>query len=208
MVTQLLTNPDAFFARRADSPGLRGPVVVVLLVALVGIAGSLPVLQATLAVLPQEASGFAPVFYAISAVGALVGTFVIWLIYAGAFHAISAVLYEGEGPFSRTLALTGWGFVPAILAGIVSAIVAVAVFQGMVLPDDPQQIQRFVRTLQRRPEFLVASVFGMLTLLWQGFLWAFAMKHGREITLREATVTVAIPVAVALALQVFNLGVF
>jgi len=40
---------------------------------------------------------------------------------------------------------------------------------------------------------------GAACMVWTAFLWIFAVKHGRELSLREATYTVA-PVAGPLVL--------
>lgn len=202
----LFTNPDEFFAERTPEPAVTYPLGVVLLVGIVRVLASIPVLQATVRALPEEASAFGSVAYVSGIVGGFVGVLVAWVLYAGAFHLISGVLYDGNGGFRNTLAVTGWGFVPAIFAGLVSAVVAFVVFGDATFPasSDPQEVQAFVRELQNRPEFLLASILGIVFLLWQGFLWAFGVKHARALTLREAGITVAIPVAIALLFRLYG----
>lgn len=206
MVLDVLTNPDAFFARRADDPGLLWPSVIVLLQAAVGVASSYPIVRGTLDALPAEAAGFAAVVVAVSVVGAVVGSFVVWGVYAAVFHGLSALLYDGEGTFATTLSLTGWGFVPGILGGVVTGALSLYALQGVAFPSDPQQAAAFGRTLRGQPAFLAASVLGVVFLLWQAFLWTFAVKHARGVTLREAAVTVGVPVAIQAAWQLYSLS--
>jgi hypothetical protein len=193
-----LFNPDEFFRRRAEDPGMLPAVAILLVVGVVGAVGAVPTIQATFRALPQEAQAFSFIGYVSAVVGALLGPFVRWLLYAGAFQIISSALYDAEESFRDTLALVGWGFVPSILATAVSAVVAFLVFSSVTFPTDPQQIQAFTRELRTRPEFLVSSLLGVLFLLWSALLWVFAVKHGRDVTEREAVVTVAIPVAIGL----------
>lgn len=202
MVLELLTNPDAFFAERSEEPSLLGPAAVVLFVAAVGVVGSYPVIQATVSALPPEAGPFVTAVQVVGAIFGVVFTFVVWVLYAVAFHGIASVVFDGDGGFRDTLALSGWGFVPAVFASVVSAAVNVLVFSGVRFPDDPAQVGQFVRELQSRPEFLVAGVLGIVFLLWSAFIWTFAVRHAQGLGLRESALTVAGPVAVALLLRI------
>ena len=181
------------------------PLAILLLVGVIGILGALPSIRATAAMLPPEAQSFAAISYVVAGVSAIVGTFLRWLVYAGVFHALSSVLYDAEeGSFRDTLALTGWGFLPAIGAAIVASVAAFVVFSGTTFPSDPAAMAAFARELQNRPELLVANLLGIVFLLWQGLLWTFAVKHGRGLELREAAITVAIPVALAVLWRGFG----
>ncbi|MFC7226907.1 YIP1 family protein [Salinirubellus salinus] len=197
----LLTNPDAFFEARHESPSLLGPALVVTLVGLAGVVGSYPILQATLTALPAEAGAFVTAIQVFGAVFALVATYVIWLLYAVAFHVVGSVAFDASGEFRTTLTLVGWGFVPAVFGAIVGAGANFVVFSGVRFPQDPQAVQSFVQQLQSRPEFLVSGLVGIVFLLWSAFLWTFAVRHAESLGLREAGLTVAGPVALALVLR-------
>ncbi len=198
MVLRLLTNPDTFFAERAEGASLVGPALVVLLVAAIGAIGSYPVLRATVGALPPEAGPFVTVVQAIGAVFGVVITFVVWALYALAFHLVASLAFDGEGSFRDTLAAVGWGFVPAVFGSIAGAVVNFLVFSDVRFPTDPARIGPFVQELRARPEFLVAGLLGIAFLLWSAFLWTFAVRHAERLDLREAALTVAGPVAVAL----------
>ena len=197
----LLTDPDSFFERRRESPSLVKPAAVVTVVALVSVLGSYPVLQATLSALPAEAGPFVTAIQVFSAVFAVVATFVVWLLYALAFHVVGSVAFDATGEFRTTLALVGWGYVPTIFGAIVGAVSNFVVFSGVSFPQDPQAVQAFVQQLQSRPEFLVSGVVGIAFLLWSAFLWTFAVRHAESLGYREAALTVAGPVALALVLR-------
>jgi hypothetical protein len=201
MVLDLLTNPDAFFAERSDDPSLLRPALVVLIVAVIGVIGSYPVIQATISALPPEAGAFVTVIQVVGAVFGVVVSFIIWVLYAVAFRGIAYILFDGDGSFRDTFALVGWGFVPAVFGGLANAAVNFVVFSGVQFPDDPAQVAQFAQELQSRPEFLVAGVLGIAFLLWSAFLWTFAVRYAEGLDLREAALTVAGPVAVALLIR-------
>lgn len=192
----ILFSPDRFFRERADDPGLGGPIAVVAVVALLGAVAAYPASQALAEALPAEAQGFSGLSIATAVVGAFVGPFVVWILFAAVFHGLSAVLYDAEGSFGETLAFTGWGFVPAIVTAIVGVVVGFLVWGSVQYPDftDPRAVQQFAREIRQRPEFLVSSVVGLVVLVWRGMLWTFAMQHCRNIEFRQALVTVGVPV--------------
>lgn len=205
----LLTDPDAFFRRRADDPSFAGPVAVVLVVAGLGAVGALPVMRATTATMPAEADPFVSVVAAVGVLGGVVGVFVTWALFALAFHVVSAIAFGASGSFRTTLALTGWGLVPRIPEAAIAGAVAHLVFADVRFPSDPQQLSGTVRALRSDPLFVVAGVLGIAFLAWSALLWTFAMRRGRNLTLRQATLTVAGPVALALVVDLLGLlGVF
>ena len=205
MVPDILIDPDAFFEREALDPGWLRPTGIVLLSALVGVIGSIPIIRATVANLPPEVGSFSALVYVVGAAGGVVGTLIFWVLYAGLFHVISAAGFGGDGPFSETLKLTGWGFIPHVVSGSISAIVNFYVFSGVRFPSDPVQIQAFIGSLRSRPIFIVAELLGIAFLLWSAFLWTFAMRHGRNLRLKEAAITVAIPVAIGLLYRLYTI---
>lgn len=201
VLADLFTNPDTFFEGVAEDSGLLRPAAVVALLGIVSALGTVPVTQATMSALPPDAGAFAAVFSAIGAIFAFVFAFVVWALYAAAFHGISALAFDPEGSFTDTLAVTGWGFAPGVVGGLVSAVISVYAYQGVDFPSDPAQIQTYAAQLQNRPIFLAAFFVGVVFLLWQAFLWTFGVRHARDLTLREAAITVAVPVAVAILIR-------
>jgi len=200
----VLSSPDEFFRRQASDPGFRGPVVVVLLAGIsAALSGGVTASLVTKA-MPSNASFVGSIVLVTSTVGALVVIFALWLVYAVVLYAIS-IAFDGEGGFTDTFKLVGWGYVPSILGGVVSAVAMYTVVQGVTPPHDPQSIQPFVQQLRSRPAFQVASLLGVVFTLWQGFIWTFAIKHARRLGLREAAITVAIPVGLSVVWSLYNL---
>ncbi|WP_415382611.1 Yip1 family protein [Halosimplex sp. TS25] len=202
-VLSLLTDPDEFFRRRVPDPSLKGPAVVVAAIAVVSVVASLLQFQFMSQVFESGGAGggFVTAIRAVSLVFSFALPFVFWLLYAGLFHGISALL-DGEGEFSTTLALVGWGYVPSVLGSIAGAAVNYYRFnvRGIDVPTEMtmEAYQQFSQSLQTGPLVALSAVLSIVFTLWSAFLWTFALKHARDLTLRQAAITVAVPVGLGL----------
>lgn len=201
----LLTDPDSFFRDVADDAGLRGPTLVVGFLGVVSAVGGIPVAEMTATLLPPEASAFAGFTYVTTVIGGFLAAFVVWLVYAAVFHLVSSLAFDGDGPFSRTLAVAGWGLAPAVPVGIVSGFLTYLALRGMGLPSGPEGGMAFLAQYQSSPYVLAAGVLGILSLLWQASIWVYGVKHARGVALRDAAITVAVPVGIALVWRLYNL---
>lgn len=209
--TSVLTDPESFFRERESDPSLLRPALVVAVAALVGAAAGFlqwQAMQDLYSSIEGPAGQIASVAGVFGIVGGLVGPFVAWILYAGVFHGISA-LFDGEGAFTDTLALVGWGFVPSILGGLVSLAITYYRFNvvGFTVPQttDPQAMAEFSQEVSSGPLVTLDSGLGILFTLWSAFLWMFAVKYARDLDTRNAAITVAIPVAISLLLSLWGL---
>lgn len=195
--TTVLTHPDEFFAERTDDPGLRGPVLIVLAVGVLGLLSAVPSLLLVLRGIPAEARAIVGAGLAIGAIFGLVGPFVVWLLYAIVFYAISMV-FDGTGSFRDLFVLTGWGFLPRILGAAVSAVVMFVVVGTTAAPETAEAMAAFNRQLQSDPLVRASTVVGIAITLWSGYLWTHAVAAARGLSLREAAITVGVPLLVSI----------
>ncbi|MFC7045773.1 Yip1 family protein [Halobacteriaceae archaeon GCM10025711] len=207
MFLDLLVNPDRFFRQQAADPRFRGPAAVMFVYVVVAVASSLVTVKPVMDAMPAEVGAFASFTYVVTAVGAAIGTLIFWLVYAGVFYLVS-MYFGGTGRFTTTLKLVAWGFFPAIFAAVVSSAALYSVFQGIQLPADPTATGQFVSQLMTDPLVRMTTVVGFAFTLWQAFLWTFAVRYARDIDLRQAAITVGIPVGLMLVWNVLTfLGV-
>jgi hypothetical protein len=197
---EIITDPDAFFRRETGEPSTLGPVAVVLVSGLVALGAVIPTTQLISQAVPDGGSVVATAATAGGAIAAIVGPFVVWLLYTAAFYVISLV-FEGEGGFVSLLKLVGWGFVPQILGAAVNAAAAFYAVSNIDPPSGSAEVGSAVAQFQNSPTMMAATVFGIVITVWQGFLWTFAVKHGRNLDLRSAALTVAGPVLVGILLR-------
>lgn len=205
MFTDLFAFPDEFFEDVAEDGGLLRPTLVVVVLGVVSAVSGIPVAQATVRALPQQAQAFSGIVYVSAIVGGLVGPVVVWLIYAGVFHGISSLAFDGDGSFGTTLAVTGWGFVPAVLSAAISGVLGWYALRTIGIPTGPAQLSTFLAQYYANPFVVVGTVISVVFLLWQAYLWTIGLQHARHLSRRDAAITVAIPVAVALLFRLYGL---
>lgn len=139
-----------------------------------------------------------------SAAGAFVFFFFLWVIITGVFYLIS-MAFKGTGSFRGTLAAIGYGTLPQVIGSVITILLAGSYLPRVVVHslgslEDPQQIQGAVQEMMANPilsEFTrLSSVISVLFLLWSANIWIFALRHRRHLGLRDAVLTVMIPVGV------------
>lgn len=202
---EVLTNPNRFFeARMKGGESLRIPVLIVLISGIIG--GISAFLMAGIYVemlreaLPPEAQVFISFMSIGGAIGALVASFIIWVVIAAIFFGISYI-FKGEGTFKRTLEFVGYGYIPTIFSGVISAMLIynfVSTVQIPVVtdPTDPMKIAEAIAQLMESPMMQLSFLIGILFMLWSANIWVFGLKHARNLSTKNALITVVIPIAI------------
>ena len=113
----------------------------------------------------------------IVAISGLLTLFTLWLLCTGVFYVIS-IFFGGEGSFKRCLEFVGYGFIPIfVLLWIRSVVIFL--------------------TLPPTIDFSsVYTIIGILLLLWSANIWIFGIKHARNLSARNALITVGVPVGI------------
>lgn len=211
----VLINPNAFFAARLkDAVRLKVPLLIVLLSGLISGFGAYIIAGVTIEmlreVLPPEAQGIAATMGGISAfVGAVIVTLLMWVVFAALFFGISW-LFKGTGTFKRTLEVVGYGYIPTIFSSIIGAVLIYQFVATAQIPQvtDPAEMAEIVtRWITENPMMWLSSIIGILFMLWSANIWVFGLKHARNLSTRNAVITVAIPVLAYIAYTVWQLGV-
>lgn len=211
----VLTNPNRFFgAKIKEGESLKIPLLIILISGM--ISGIAAFLMAGLTIemlsetLPPEALGIASTIGGISAfIGALVVSLIIWVVFAALFFGISWV-FKGEGTFKRTLEFVGYGYIPMIISGIISAVLMYNFISTAQIPHvtDPTEMAEIItQWMVKNPMVQLSSIIGILFMLWSANIWVFGLKHARNLSTKNAVITVAIPVAAYVMYTVWQLGV-
>jgi len=195
-MTNVLTNPDGFFSElSAKDTNLKTPFFIVIVAAIVGAISAAMMVSAVISSLPKEVSVIASIFAVIGAIMGLIMPFIGWLLYAGVFYAIS-MLFNGTGSFKRVFEFVGYGFIPMIIATVIGVAVMMTVLPTIEFSlEDPQLFQQ---TLMQNPLMQASSIIGILLTLWSANIWIFGIKHARNISTKNALITVGVPVGLYL----------
>lgn len=189
-----LTHPRSFFVREAADPGLRGPVAIVSVLAVVGLLSSIPAFRALVGAVPEGARTFVVIGLVVGGIVGLLRPFVIWLAYALMFHGLSA-LFDAEGEFRDLFALAGWGFAPNVVSAVVRGVVIALLVAGAGF-SSPGDGLRTVQSGMAGPVGLLLQGFSLLMTLWSAWLWTHAVEAARGIPRRQAAIVVGVVVVV------------
>jgi len=182
-MTNVLTNPDRFFAELSQRDvNLRTPFTIVLVAAIVAIISNVSMSGVMTPSFPRGV-GVSIYFPAmISIIRGFIAPFGSWILCSGVFYAISR-LFGGTGSFERVLEFVGYGFIPHIVGSVVGLAVIMVVTPNELLYGGFQQIH---------PLILTFSIIQLLLVLYGVVIWIFAVKHARNIGTKHAIITVLI----------------
>jgi hypothetical protein len=71
------------------------------------------------------------------------------------------------------------------------------------LIENPELMQQ---TIANNPLMQASSVIGILFTLWSAIIWIFGIKHARNIPIRDAMITVGVPVGVCILYSTYTLA--
>jgi hypothetical protein len=184
-----------------DEPSLKVPALIALVVGLIGAISAALVANLIVGILPAEAQAFGVIVVGFSVAGAVIGGFLTWIVYGIVFYLISMV-FKGEGSLARTLEVTGYGFLPQVFGGIVGAFFSYLIVSNLTIPA----AGNLTGMLVTDPLAQVAALAGILFLVWSANIWIFGMKYARNLSTRDAALTVGIPVGLYILYTLITLA--
>ena len=215
--TDILLNPNAFFLDvTGEKENFTLPIIIVLASGIVAAGYGYLIGGLTARMMSWAVPGIEIIITLSSAIGALIGAFIFWLIWTGVVFLIS-VAFKGKGSFKRTLQITGYGFLPQVFGSLISLIAAFEYIPRIVVPQmtaatmqDPVVMQATISALMHDPAMLeltqITTVITIVFLLWSANIWIFGVQHARGISVRDAALSVGIPVVLYIAYVVYTLG--
>ncbi len=197
---RVLFDPGRFFENRMrGEPSLKVPALIALVIGVIGAVSVALAANIFVGILPAEAQAIGVLMVGVAAVVAVIGGFLMWIIYGVIFYVIS-MAFKGEGSLARTLEVTGYGLLPQIFSGIIGAILSYQIIANLTLPvaRTPEEItavtENLAQIMATDPLAQIAGVVTILFLVWSANIWIFGMKHARNLSTRNAALTVGIPV--------------
>ncbi len=210
---KLITNPDEFFEElKQRDVRIKIPLLTIMipLAILLSVYQYLLVTKLSQAFPPELARFFLVGSY-VGIIGSFIGVFAVWLILAVIMHGISS-LFGGKGSFRRTFEFTGYGFLPSLIGSAVTVPMSIYYVSKAEIPkititqlQNPNVIKTIMLSLI--PKFLIYSnlIINLAITAWSLTIWTFAVKHAREIELRNAFISASIPTILFGIYQLWNI---
>nr|WP_321497398.1 YIP1 family protein [uncultured Methanolobus sp.] len=206
---QVLTDPNGFFKNRINEEiQWKNPLIIMTLMVIVGSITTYITMVSTLqSVLDMDMFGSAgKIIMALLLIfGSIIGVAFSWLLYTAIFYIIS-IIFGGEGDFKRTMEFVTYGFIPNIVSSIIAAYYTSRVFSNIDFSSitDPQAVQDMIFA---DPSMKIAAILGIIFTLWSANIWIFGIKYARNLSLKNAVITVGIPIGLSLLYTVLTVFV-
>ncbi|MEA3324751.1 MAG: YIP1 family protein [Euryarchaeota archaeon] len=198
-IRDVLTDPDQFFSElSAKGTNLLIPAGIVLISALIDAILLLMIIGTIMRRFPGDMAQ-SVTDTAAPIIVELISGFAFWFVVAGVFYTIS-LMFKGNGSFKRCLEFTGYGFIPAIVASVIGLLVIMVVFLTIEFPVESPELmaQMLMPQLEQNPLMKTLPIITNLLGLWGAYIWIFGIKHARNISTRDALITVGVPTGIAI----------
>ncbi|WP_220680639.1 Yip1 family protein [Methanofollis formosanus] len=210
-IVDLLLNPDTFFREReGHEAGLKFPLLFVLLAGLAAAPGAYVVAGMTGPLLPPEAQSYLGIVMAIAVVAAFFSTIIFYIVFVIVFYLLSLV-FKGSGDIKKSFEAVGYGYLPLVVGYLLSSLAIIYYAPSFVFPQvdltTPAGAEALNQVIASSPMTMISSILGILFMLWAANIWIFGMRYARSLTLRNAAITVGVPVGIYIIFQISALGV-
>ena len=217
-IIDLLVRPGAFFQNAMnDKESLKFPALIVLVGGIAGALYGYLIGGLTGQLLGGIVPGMGTIIILSTAIGALIGTFIFWAIWAGVMYAFS-LFFKGEGTFRRTLEFIGYGYLPQVFGTLITFVIALNYIPRIHVPQlsaaasqNPDLITEAVKAMMHDPAMMelsqIAMIISMVFLLWSANIWIFGMQHARKLSPRDAALCVGLPVVLYILYMVYSMAV-
>lgn len=217
-IVDLLIRPGAFFQKAInEKEKMVFPALIVLAGGTAGAMYGYLIGGLTGQLLGGIMPGMGTIITLLTILGALIGIFIFWVIWAGVLYAFSFV-FKGEGTFKRMLEFTGYGYLPQVFGTLITFVIALDYIPRVHVPQlsaaaaqDPQLMQEAFKALMHDPAMMelsqIAMIISIVFLLWSANIWIFGMQHARKLSPRDAALCVGIPVVLYILYLVYSMTV-
>jgi hypothetical protein len=212
----ILIRPGAFFQDAiAEKESLKVPGLIVLVLGIISAVNAYLIGGLTGKMMAGLIPGMESIIAIFTILGALLGMFIFWGIWAGVFYLVSS-LFKGKGTFKRTIEFVGDGFLPQIFGAILAVIVAIQYLPRVIVPQitsaaaqDPQLIQDAIKALMHDPAMMemtqIISIISIVFLLWSANIWISGMRNARQLSEKDSALCVGIPVVLYILYNIYTM---
>ena len=216
-LSDVLLKPDDFFrVIAAENESLKMPALIILAGAAVAAVHGYFMGGLSAKMMADVLPGM-DMIIALSAMAvSFVAVFVLWLIAAGVFYALS-YLFKGQGTFTRVLEVVGYGYLPQVAGSIISLLAGLMYIPKIVVPtlskaalQDPAMIQEATKAFMHDPAMMeltqITALVTIVCMLLSAHIWIYGMTHARGLSARDAALCVGVPVVLYVLYMIWTLG--
>ncbi|WP_321416443.1 YIP1 family protein [uncultured Methanomethylovorans sp.] len=203
----VLLDPNGFFRKKTNEKvSLKEPFLIVLINSIIAVISSMLVMKKVMTMLPSEVSTYMIPGLAIGTIVGIIASFSFWLIFSGIIYVISS-RFNSSGSFKRTIEFVGYGYIPKAFAAFVGLLVLYLILPSIdVSAQNSQLMQQSIdQLISHNPLLWIYQFVGILCALWSANIWIFATSHARKISVKNAFISLLIPVGLALVYSTYNL---
>ena len=200
---EVLINPNNFFKNRMDKEMNFQPLLIILAITCIGIL-NITFLFSNISSDYLGVSEYALArFRRTTMTWTLFGSFIYWVILSGIFYLISTV-FNGKGHFDKVVEFVGYGFIPTLIDSIFTFIVNLIVFSQIDFASI-QDIYSFEEVISSYPIFKGVEILAILLGLWSAYIWIYGISHSRNLSVKDATVVVGVPIGISILSAIYKL---
>ncbi|WP_321419392.1 Yip1 family protein [uncultured Methanomethylovorans sp.] len=201
---EVLMNPGKFFEKKLkEEIDLKPPYAIISTLSLLTVITAFVMMEELMNSLfngiPINAQR---TIIAMGLITVMITVVIEWGIISGAFYTVS-LLFEGKGDFKRVIEFVAYGFIPSILSSAIALVflIYMSLFVD-ISTSDPHAIETAILS---NPYIILANITSIILSLWSANIWVFAMIHSRNLTVKNALITVGIPMVMYLIYMLYTL---
>lgn len=217
-IIDILIRPSQFFSGLdTEKESMTLPLLILLAGGITAAAYGYLIGGVTAQMMGGAMAGLDTIVLLSSVIGAFLGTFIFWVIWAALVYGIS-IVFKGSGNFSGTLKVIGYGYLPQVIGTVITLIAAFEYVPKIVVPkitssmmQDPAAVQQVTTALLKDPAMVeltqISTLVTIVFLLWSANIWIFGLQHARKLSMRDAAICVGLPVIAWILYMIYTLGV-
>ncbi|NPA62334.1 MAG: DUF1282 domain-containing protein [Methanococci archaeon] len=210
-IIEALTNPDTFFKKLSQKEiSLKEPFLIVLIFSILIAISAYISTSIIYKIFPPQYQQVLAFTKIIALISTFIGGIVAWLIIAGVMHLIS-MAFKGEGSFKKTLSFTGYGFLPNIIGALITIPIAYYYLSQIHIQpltitqmQNPMIVQEVIKHIIPKTLIYTNTIIGFAVTIWNLYIWTYAIKYARNLTLKNAFITALIPTVIFGLYQLYS----
>ncbi|MFA0823217.1 MAG: YIP1 family protein [Methanomethylovorans sp.] len=194
---EVLTNPGNFFEKKLkEEIDLKPPYAIISALSLLTVITAFILMEEMMNILfngmPRNAQ---QTIIALGLVAIMLTVAIGWVAISSMFYILS-LLFSGKGDFKRILEFVAYGFLPLILSSSINLVLMICM--SLFVDFSTSDLQSIEAVMLSNPYVIASNIISIILSLWSANIWVFAMIHSRNLSVKNALITVGVPIIIYL----------